>query len=214
MSLVWIALPAFAQQASPVSAPVAPMAVVATAPAAVDATSPAADPDAILLGAIRKQVDIKKAKAEELGVDIQIQDSRTKLDGGTSAGNSTVIPDLIGLYGTDSRMTAEFIVGGTSVLTARRGEWVTADWQLESMLSNGVVLKRRDSKERRTVLFGRRSAPGTLSAAGGTSYAERSGSSQALPPYSSPPQRVFSAPAPTAPMQPTSAPVVAHGNTQ
>lgn len=148
-------------EANPAPHPMGAPALATATPPLVN-EGPAPDPDAVLLGVIRQQVDVKKARAEELGVDIQIQESRNKLDGGTSAGRSASIPDLIGLYGTGRTMTAEFIVGGTSVLTARRGDWVTGDWQIESILGNGVVLRQHASRERRTVLFGRRSVPGTL----------------------------------------------------
>ncbi len=164
LGIVSFATATFAQtpgQPTPAAPATAP-AVSGSAPAASDLGAP--DPDAVLLGQLRKDIDKKKLEAESLGVELQIQDSRSKLDGSAGAGASAAIPELIGLYGTGDRVTAEFIVGSNTILTAKNGEWVSTDWQIESILTNGVVLKHRGSKERRTVLFGRRSAAGALPA--------------------------------------------------
>jgi len=153
-----------------------PCTVVAQTPQAESSPAPAAsaaseetsgarpvDPDVVLLGELRRNIELERSRAELLGIQQQIQEAREKL-GESDAGDGNTVPSLIGLYGGGSHVTAEFLVGSgasQTVLTAGVGEWVTHRWRVDRMLPNGVVLAARGG-ERRTVLFGRKSAPGVL----------------------------------------------------
>lgn len=110
----------------------------------------------------------KAARAESVLKLMQLEDKIKKqqdsmdLSGGTN--NKT--PELIGIHGAQGRLVAEFLIG-EAILEARPGEWVTADYRLDQVLANGVVLTKRGENGKkgtqRTVLFGRRTeVPGNV----------------------------------------------------
>lgn len=155
--------PAMAQSAQQQDAAAAVVASQVESASAGNTTAVSVDPDVVLLGELRRDIEVERSRAELLGIQQQIQETREKL-GESDAGDGNAVPSLIGLYGGGSQVTAEFLVGSgeaQTVLTARVGEWVTHRWRIERVLANGVVLAGRGG-ERRTVLFGRKSAPGVL----------------------------------------------------
>lgn len=182
-----------------------PPAPAAAQPNPASAASSAASPDNGMpsLGPdVRKDIetfasmqrDIERARleAEKLSVEQRIQESKEKIGIGASQAD---VPELVGVYQTPRRSWAEFLVG-QAILTASAGEWVTADWQVSKLLHNGVELTKRGGGTR-TVLFGRRSATGSLGpqsalslpSAGGADALGSSSPPIALPPAAPGPSR-------------------------
>lgn len=148
-----------------------PLAANAAPPASKSVASPASSttamypkpsPDAVLLSALRRKIAIKQAQADQLKVDTEINELKTAL-GQTPSGGAG-LPQLIGIYGADGVLTAEFLVGA-SVMTASAGDWVNAQWRLSSIMRNGVKLRSRSGKHK-MLLFGRGGNPKGSSAGG------------------------------------------------
>ncbi len=170
MAMLSFGLIASAQDgAAPVPAPAASAvpaaAAVGRAVAAPDDGLPSLGPDVVrdaqAMSALRREAALAAARAESLTNQVRAQELQLQLGG---SGGLSEIPELIGLYATPQRTWAEFLVG-QSVLTASVGDWVTAEWRLSRVMENGVEVERGDGKARRTVLFGRRSIPGSAVAA-------------------------------------------------
>jgi hypothetical protein len=136
----------------------------AKAPAARTAVgTPGASLDQTLtdLTQIQEDVALERARLELAQARMALEQT-TRQVGGVVTGK-TDIPELLGLSGTPRRLVAEFLVGN-SIMHASEGQWVTADWKLGRVMSNGVELVKRGGRETHTLLFGaapqRESIPG------------------------------------------------------
>lgn len=98
----------------------------------------------------------RKAEAASARLDLlQTEQQINQLAGdvqGANAGTNK-LPVLVGLTGSKGRYSAEFAVG-QRVLTAAPGDWVTAEWKLDKVLSNGVVVRKANGRETHTMLMG------------------------------------------------------------
>ena len=123
-------------------------ATVSVAPDAIKA-------DTVLFGALQRKLNIVELQ-RKIKESQAAQQDNSEESGGTSSGTSKGLPELIGIYGASDRLVADFRVGA-AVLRASPGDFVTADWRLKSVLSNGVVIERKG--QTRTILFGSRGGP-------------------------------------------------------
>lgn len=105
---------------------------------------------------MRRDIVKKQAEIEVLEADNKINE--LKVANGIN-NQQADLPELVGLYELPQRSWAEFVVG-TAVLSVEPGEWVTPEWRLKAILGNGVELAGKSGGVR-TVLFGRRSVPGS-----------------------------------------------------
>lgn len=156
----------------PVSTPLSPddtsTAPVASLPAALDALTPA-DPNTPAgaplideragVDATLVRLATMQRRLRELRGELEIATTQAELNevrGGTDlTGGLTDTPELVGIYGTDRALTAEFVVG-RAILVAKAGDWVTPEWRLRRVLANGVELEQRGSSKPKTLLFGNR----------------------------------------------------------
>jgi len=144
--------PVTAQVAAPAGAP-APAAggIVQPDPIAVDPASKELSAEATALSALRRDTVRTGEELKLLSAQAQIQQEKKKL-GQVTAGTAD-IPELVGIEGTPGRMRAQFLTG-KSLIVVVEGGWVTPDWQLQQILSNGVEVAKRGSRTRQTILFG------------------------------------------------------------
>ncbi len=101
---------------------------------------------------LAREFETKQAEIQVLKADKELSDLRTSIGIKNEQGD---LPQLVGVFKMPKRQWAEFLVG-TVVLSASVGEWVTSQWRVQSLLTNGVELAGRGG-ERRTLLFGNRS---------------------------------------------------------
>lgn len=134
----------------------------ASAPASIIAPlDPAVQADTALLGRLQRQLQIKRL---ELGVGELDAKKRELLAGDNAQGQgedagglSNRIPELLSIYGTGSKLSAEFRVG-SALLVAQPGDLVNVEWRLHRVFATGVELKKLSGSETRTLLFGRRAS--------------------------------------------------------
>lgn len=134
----------------------------AAAPASIIAPlDPAVQADTALLGRLQRQLQIKRL---ELGVGELDAKKRELLAGDNAQGQgedagglSNRIPELLSIYGTGSKLSAEFRVG-SALLVAQPGDLVNVEWRLHRVFATGVELKKLSGSETRTLLFGRRAS--------------------------------------------------------
>lgn len=179
-----------AQPAAPLTLPSTPAspddtagAPVASLPAAVatltpaDPNSPAGAPkineragvDSELVKLVNFQRQVRSLRSELEVAEVQ-RDLAEIRGGNELTGGLTDTPELVGIYGTETNLTAEFLIG-RAVLVARAGDWVTPEWRLRKILANGVELEQRGNAKPKTLLFGSRtpSANTAARAAAGSS---------------------------------------------
>jgi hypothetical protein len=151
---VAVASPAPAAPANTLVAPASspPAAAVSKAsPASPTTISPEASDDLVSMMDLKRRSDLGRARIEALRTDIEAQQVEEQLNGAAIGANQ--LPELVGLSGRSPSITAEFLVG-TRLLQARRGDWVTREWQLTDVLANGVTMTRRGGREQRNIIFG------------------------------------------------------------
>lgn len=101
---------------------------------------------------LARDFELKQAQIQVLKADKELSELQTSVGIKNEQGD---LPQLVGVFKMPKRQWAEFLVG-TVVLSASVGDWVTAQWRVQSLLTNGVELASRGG-ERRTLLFGNRS---------------------------------------------------------
>lgn len=101
---------------------------------------------------LARDFELKQAQIQVLKADKELGELQTSVGIKNEQGD---LPQLVGVFKMPKRQWAEFLVG-TVVLSASVGEWVTSQWRVQSLLTNGVELADRGG-ERRTLLFGNRS---------------------------------------------------------
>lgn len=153
LALILIAGAASAQDgAAPRPAGEAPLVPLPTGPAVPAREAEGLPPALAGIAATQRATANEQAKLNLLTLQQQTRELQEEMDLG---GGVAAAPQLIGIRGAGTRYTAEFLIG-TAVLEARPGDWVTAEYRLDQVLANGVVLSKRGEKTPRTVLFGRR----------------------------------------------------------
>lgn len=121
---------------------------------------PAADGLADDLGTIsRMDRDLEKRQRQlqSLQLDLQIRQTQQELQGETIQAPS--VPPLVGIKGSDGDLSAEFLVSN-GLRTAREGDYVTAQWQVERIVVGQVDIKSVGGNSRHTLLLGQ-AAPGS-----------------------------------------------------
>lgn len=147
------------------------------APAAVQVTAapppPAPVPTGPSMSAVGQSLDATTQEQIQLARQLELEQARTALltsqaEGtkirkealGTTSGTSD-LPQLVGLISRLSGgVIAEFLVGD-AIMQVRVGDWVSAQWKLDKVLSNGVELISKSGKQRYTLLFGGSSSKGS-----------------------------------------------------
>lgn len=144
------------------SAPVASLPAAAATLTPADPNTPAGAPpineragvDAELVKLVNFQRQVRSLRSELEVAEVQ-RDLAEIRGGNELTGGLTDTPELVGIYGTESNLTAEFLIG-RAVLVARAGDWVTPEWRLRKILANGVELEQRGGAKPKTLLFGSR----------------------------------------------------------
>lgn len=148
--------------ASPSEPTLKPVMIGAGAPppeqqvAAPASTSPAAlasavDAELTRLAATQRQSEMLSAEVQLLNLQTQVNDLRRQA-AGNQAG-TTGLPQLVGMVSTSKGVAAEFLAGG-ALLQVTQGDWVSAEWRLSRVLTNGVEITRANGRERHTLMFG------------------------------------------------------------
>lgn len=138
--------------AAPRPAGEAPLVPLPTGPAVPAREAEGLPPALAGIAATQRATANEQAKLNLLTLQQQTRELQQEMDLG---GGVAAAPQLIGIRGAGTRFTAEFLIG-SAVLEARPGDWVTAEYRLDQVLANGVVLSKRGERTPRTVLFGRR----------------------------------------------------------
>jgi len=145
------------------NAPMHPDAVGSVTPLLADALPPqepeapsvtsaaGLSPQLTSLMDLRRKSELGRARVEAMQIEFENQKAEERLHGASIGAND--LPELVGLSGSAPRITAEFLVSNR-IVQARNGDWVTRDWQLTSVQSNGVTLTRRGGRDVRSLLFG------------------------------------------------------------
>jgi len=144
--------------AMPITAPapvapsqVAPPGSAAPTPTPVDPASAGFSKGAIEIGDLRRQTAIATERLKLLTEQAKVNDAEKNLGVTTTA--TADIPELIGIEGTPEKLRAQFLVG-SAITTIGVGQWLTSEWRVEKVMSNGVALSKRGGKETHTILFG------------------------------------------------------------
>ena len=115
------------------------------------ALSSSVDSELQRLAATQRQAEVLSAEVQLLNLQGQVSDLRNK-NAGNRAG-TTGLPQLVGMISTKKGVAAEFLAGG-ALLQVAQGDWVSAEWRLSKVLTNGVEITRADGRERHTLMFG------------------------------------------------------------
>lgn len=135
--------------------PVAPIALAVTPP---EPRASGRDPECdglsdhqceLLL--LDREAGLAQAQLDVLQTQKAIADLSGEVQGARTGTNT--LPVLVGLTGAGQSLQAEFAVG-PRVFTARPGDWVTPEFKLERVLSNGVIVRRGERGATHTMLMG------------------------------------------------------------
>ncbi|HOV56414.1 MAG TPA: hypothetical protein PLN91_00885 [Rhodanobacteraceae bacterium] len=150
--------------APPPGAPAAPAAAPPPAapqePVSVDPSAQGVEEAALALAALRRQSANESERLKLMEFQTQVADLAKKL--GTVKAGTSDIPELVGLDGRAGHYRAEFL-SNNAILSVIEGEWVTPEWRVDRILSNGVQLSRKGGKETHTILFGHQPIKGGAS---------------------------------------------------
>lgn len=111
----------------------------------------AVDAELQRLAASQRQAEVLSAEVQLLNLQNQVEDLRKHAQGNQAG--TTGLPQLVGMVSTRRGVAAEFLAGG-ALLTVEQGDWVSAEWRLSKVLTNGVEITRADGKKRHTLMFG------------------------------------------------------------
>lgn len=135
----------------PATSPQVSVPAAATEAQSAASTEVGLSADQISLMDLRQRAEMGRARLEAMRVDIENRQAEEVLHGTAIGANQ--LPELVGLSGAAPNIMAEFLVGNR-IIQARKGDWVTRDWQLTNVLATGVTMTRRGGKDARTILFG------------------------------------------------------------
>lgn len=140
-----IAVPASPVPPAPASAQNTPITVTPAEEGLAAKAQALSNMDAELAVAVKK-LQIGTTSVQQQEVDRKL--------GAVRSGISNV-PELVGVSGAASRLTAEFLVNGGIVRVAPN-EWITPEWQVVALNGTQVTLARAGGKSRQVINFGHR----------------------------------------------------------